>query len=82
MFQEAAQQQAAHLFHGVFGRERDRRGQVALPTAPLDLAQEVLRQKQREVTSEPPRCLIGRPKLCATSNAPAVSHASTASLTQ
>lgn len=42
VLEEAAQQQATHLLHGVLGREADGGGQVALPAAPLHLAQEVL----------------------------------------
>lgn len=83
MFQEAAEQQAAHLLHGVLRREGDGCGQVALPAAPLYLAQEVLRRRQWEVAPESPQHLIGRPNLpTMTSNTPTSNHASTASLTQ
>ena len=43
MLEQAAEQQPAHLLHGVLEGEGDGGDQVVLLAAPLDLAQEVLR---------------------------------------
>ena len=52
MLEQAAEQQPAHLLHGVLEGEGDGSDQVVLLTAPLDLAQEVLQGTDR---TAPPR---------------------------
>lgn len=42
MFEQAAEQQAADLLHGVLRGEGDGRDEMVLLTAALDLAEEVL----------------------------------------
>lgn len=42
MFEQAAEEQAAHFLHGVFQGKRDGCDEMVLLTATLDLAQEVL----------------------------------------
>lgn len=49
MFQQAAEQQAANLLHGVFRREGDGGNKVVLLTATLYLTQEILQiHKQKQ----------------------------------
>ena len=52
MLEQAAEQQPAHLLHGVLEGEGDGSDQVVLLTAPLDLAQEVLQGKDRTAPPE------------------------------